>query len=242
MSAPSTTYAAFHALFLAPAVVAAALAACFYRAAGWGRTLRLGVPLMAALALAYTTPWDNYLIARGVWWYGDGAVAGRLWLAPYGEYLFIAVQPVVTGLWVAQLSTPRGPSLALPARDRLVGAAAAAAVLVAGLALLSTPATFYLGAILAWAAPVLGLQWAFGWPQLWRARRAVAAGVAVPTLYFWVADAVAIRAGVWVIADRYTTGLAVGGLPVEEATFFFVTNLFVVQALVLLRWVFERWR
>jgi hypothetical protein len=32
----------------------------------------------------------------------------------------------------------------------------------------------------------------------------------------------------------------VAGLPVEEATFFLVTNLFVVQGLVLFQWVLDR--
>jgi hypothetical protein len=44
------------------------------------------------------------------------------------------------------------------------------------------------------------------------------------------------------ISDRYTTGLGLPGLPVEEMTFFLTTNLFVVQGLVLLPWVVRRWR
>ena len=241
MTSVATTYLEFHVLFLAPAVVTVVSAVGLRSTDGWGRTLRLGVPLMVALALGYTVPWDNYLIARGVWWYGEGAVAGTLWRAPVEEYLFIAVQPVVTGLWCAQLSVPPGPSLRLPVRTRLFGAALGAGVGVVGVVLLAAPPTFYLGAILLWAAPVLALQWAFGWPQLWRARRTVALGVAVPTAYFWLADWFALRAGIWVLSDRYTTGLAVAGLPVEEAAFFLVTNCFVVQGLVLLRWVLERW-
>lgn len=235
------TYLEFHALFLAPAVVATVVAAGLRPVDGWARTLRIGVPLLAGLALVYTTPWDNYLIARGVWWYGEGTVVATLWRAPLEEYLFIVVQPVVTGLWCAQLSPPRGPSLSLPARDRLLGLAGGVVVAAAGVAALSVPGGLYLGAILTWAAPILALQWAFGWPYLWQARRAVALGVGVPTLYLWVADHYAIDVGIWVLADAHTTGLAIAGLPIEEATFFLVTNLFVVQGLVLLRWVLERW-
>ncbi len=57
-----------------------------------------------------------------------------------------------------------------------------------------------------------------------------------------MADWVAIRAGVWSLSARYTTGVELAGLPVEEALFFLVTNAFVVQGLVLLEWVIERWR
>ena len=45
------------------------------------------------------------------------------------------------------------------------------------------------------------------------------------------------------LSGRYTTGLVVPGLglPVEEALFFLLTNLFVVQGLVLWEWVVRRW-
>jgi lycopene cyclase domain-containing protein len=34
------------------------------------------VLLHALLALVYTMPWDNYLVASGVWWYGETLVTG----------------------------------------------------------------------------------------------------------------------------------------------------------------------
>jgi lycopene cyclase domain-containing protein len=88
---------------------------------------------------------------------------------------------------------------------------------------------------------VLALQWAVGAPQLWARRRLVALGTLVPATYLCVADRIAIEYGIWVLSEQYTTGLTVAGLPVEEATFFVVTNLFVVQGLVLYRWVLDRW-
>jgi lycopene cyclase domain-containing protein len=88
---------------------------------------------------------------------------------------------------------------------------------------------------------VLAVQWVVGWPYLWARRRTVALGVAVPTAYLSGVDAVAIHEGVWRLAPEYTTGLAPGGLPVEEATFFGLTTLFVVQGLVLYPWVVRRW-
>jgi lycopene cyclase domain-containing protein len=84
---------------------------------------------------------------------------------------------------------------------------------------------------------VLALQWGFSWRYLWERRDVLLAGVGVPTLYFCVVDRVAIGLGLWTISPRYTTGLAPAGLPVEEAVFFLVTTLFVVQGLVLLEWV-----
>ena len=53
---------------------------------------------------------------------------------------------------------------------------------------------------------------------------AVALGVLVPSAYLWVADRIAIGLEIWTISERYTTGLAIAGLPVEEAAFFVVMN------------------
>jgi len=36
----------------------------------------LYILLNIALALIYTTPWDNYLVATGVWWYDPALVTG----------------------------------------------------------------------------------------------------------------------------------------------------------------------
>ncbi len=92
----------------------------------------------------------------------------------------------------------------------------------------------YLGLILVWAGPVLALQWVIGATQLWARKRTWLYGTLVPTLYLWLADRIAIGQGIWSITEAYTTGLHLFGLPLEEATFFLVTNLLVVQGLLLL--------
>ncbi|WP_375335542.1 lycopene cyclase domain-containing protein [Halorussus sp. MSC15.2] len=46
--------------------------------------------------------------------------------------------------------------------------------------------------------------------------------------------------GLWTISPDYSTGIHVAGLPVEEAIFFVLTNLLVVQGLLLFDWVTAR--
>jgi hypothetical protein len=53
-------------------------------------------------------------------------------------------------------------------------------------------------------------------------------------VYLWVADAAAIHLGIWTISSEFTLGLEPFGLPVEEATFFLMTNLLVVKGILLL--------
>jgi len=250
------TYPQFHVAFVLPAVLALLAAATVSRrlarrrtvwVRGASRSYWLDVALLVGLAVAYTTPWDNFLIAQGVWEYGPNRVLARIGYAPVSEYVFFAAQTVLTALWLSQLpadptdATRRSWGLGSRNRERLLGVSLAGALFVVGWRSLQADPTFYLGAILTWAAPVLALQWAVGLPALLDRRRTVLLGVAVPSLYLSVVDRIAIHQGVWELSPTYTTGLTLAGLPVEEALFFVVTNVFVVQGLVLARWVRDRW-
>ncbi|WP_276270627.1 lycopene cyclase domain-containing protein [Haloarcula litorea] len=235
------TYLQFHALLVVPALVGLALTVR-YRL-GSRRTVLGGTALLSGLALVYTTPWDAYLVARGAWRYGDGTVLVRFLGVPLGEYLFFVLQPLGVGLWVARFGVDTTPPLRTPLPSRALGALAAGAVAAAGIALLGAPSGLYLGSLLAWSAPILAIQWAFGWPFLAREWRVVAVGTLVPTLYLWLVDRLAIRLGIWTLSDELTTGVVVPllGLPIEEAVFFLLTSLFVVQGLVLYAWLVDRW-
>ncbi|NGM67667.1 lycopene cyclase domain-containing protein [Natronolimnobius sp. AArcel1] len=236
------SYLEFHVLFILPPIAFLAWLAIRREDAWWGRDPLSAVAIVCALALVYTTPWDNLLIAEGVWWYGDGAVAATIWHAPLGEYLFFVLQPVLTAFWLFQWPQIADRSLALPRSHRVLGASAGVAVSLFGYLLLSleTQSTIYLGAIFLWAGPILAIQWGFGLSYLWEVRWTVAIGIAVPTLYLWVADRIAIGLGIWQISEVHTIGYDLFGLPIEEAVFFLVTNIFVVQTVVLYLWLLER--
>jgi lycopene cyclase domain-containing protein len=198
--------------------------------------------VIVTLALAYTVPWDNYLIERGVWWYGDGVVTGRILAMPLGEYLFVVLQSVLVGAWAVERDGPVDAAVGHTWRDRLLGVAGGVVVAALGIVfLLGSPPLFYAGAIIAWGGPVLALQWGVGWRYLYAVRRRVAVLVAVPVLYLSTIDRLAIGWGLWTISPEFSTGLSVLGLPIEEGAFFLVTTLFVVQGLVLLKWVIARW-
>lgn len=185
-----------------------------------------------ALALVYTTPWDNHLVARGVWGYPPDRVLATIGWVPIEEYSFFVIQTLIAGLWLLfLLSRDRSQGAPLPTsglRWRLGGAALWLLIAGVGVLALSRPAGTYLGLILVWAAPVLALQWGFGGDLLLRRPGRLLGALAVPTLYLWLADRVAIGAGIWWIDDESTIGAALFGLPVEEALFFAVTNMLVV--------------
>ncbi|MHB8619845.1 MAG: lycopene cyclase domain-containing protein [Chloroflexota bacterium] len=91
----------------------------------------------------------------------------------------------------------------------------------------------YLVFELAWALPVLALQWLAGGAELWRLRRPLLGAVLLATAYLSLADTYAITHGIWRLNPRRVTGLALGPLPLEEALFFLVTNMMVVQGVAL---------
>jgi lycopene cyclase domain-containing protein len=231
------SYLTFHLVFLLPVI--AGLFITLQRTSRLGSSSRvyLAIPLICLIALTYTTPWDNYLVARQIWWYGPERVLGTIGYVPIEEYLFFLLQPLLTGLvlynylgWYG--STPRDTSTAAP----WVGALSFMSVSLLGVAFLidGRTETLYLALILIWAPPLLAGMWLYDGETLWALRVPLAVTSLLPTIYLWVADAVAIRERIWTIAPKYTIGVAPLGLPLEEASFFLFTNLLVVHGVLLL--------
>lgn len=200
----------------------------------WGALL-----VLIGIAVAYTTPWDNYLVATRVWWYDPALVTGyTIGYVPIEEYTFFVLQTVLTGLWViwlarryantAEWGTSRAWRL-LP-----LGVLASLWVLsVAWLAFDVREAT-YMALILVWALPPIMLQVGFGGDILRHHTRIVALGILIPTIFLSAADALAINIGIWHISPEQTFGIHLwGGLPLEEATFFLVTNVLITFGLTL---------
>lgn len=192
------------------------------------------------VAVLYTTPWDNYLVATRVWWYDPALVTGLVlgWV-PIEEYTFFILQTLLTSLWLLllarRLQFPERASIKSAGSNdnRLIRYGSAFGMglvwLAACLMLFNgwRPGT-YLGLELAWALPPIIFQLAFGADILWHYRRLVSWGIAVPTVYLAATDMVAIGAGTWTIDPAQSTGLLIGNLPIEEFVFFLITNILVV--------------
>jgi putative membrane protein len=192
------------------------------------------------IALIYTTPWDNYLVANRIWWYEPALVTGvTLWWVPIEEYTFFVVQTLMSGLWTLALMRrfppPDAPFRARP-KARWISTALAAGVWLVWVALLlgAWARGRYMALLLAWFLPPVLLQLAFGADILWHYWRLVLAALLVPTVYLCILDAAAIASGTWTINPSNTVGLAVGALPLEEITFFLMTNVLIVFGMVLM--------
>ncbi len=196
-----------------------------------------------AVAVLYTTPWDNYLVASKIWSYDPELVTGyTIGWVPIEEYSFFVLQSVLTGsVW--QYLARRIPA----DEEKSSQTVRQNSLLVTGtLGLVWMDAMFrvfrtsqpdrYRSLILAWALPPIMLQTAFGGDILWRHRTLIAASLLPTTAYLGAADSVAIGSGTWAIAPEKTAQKEViKHLPVEELLFFFVTNVLLIFGVTLVQ-------
>jgi lycopene beta-cyclase len=195
----------------------------------------------AAVAVAYTTPWDNYLVATRVWWYDPKLVTGITfgWV-PLEEYCFFVLQSFLTGLWTLWWAkrvavedyTPYQPSLG----KRLAATGALGVVWAGAVASLFAKQSRnnYMGLMLAWALPPIMIQTVLGGDILWRQRKLVATALIPSTLYLAAADSLAIGGGTWTINPEQTTQIELPNkLPLEEGLFFLLTNMLLVFGMIL---------
>jgi lycopene cyclase domain-containing protein len=144
------------------------------------------------------------------------------------------LQPILTGLWLVFLARRLSPpplaiSTKHAAAQRWGGLAALAVLWIISVIILfmgKQPLT-YIALLLAWALPPLMLQVGFGGDILWHYRKLIFWTILPATIYLCVADAIAIESGTWTINPEQSVNFFVGGLPVEEIVFFFVTNVMI---------------
>lgn len=229
------TYAAFLFLFVVfPIVILTVLE--------WRRGLRPWGMLVAlsVIALAYTTLWDNYLVANRIWWYSPEQVSGlTIGWVPIEEYAFFLLQPLLTGLWTSivvrryvdpSASSERDPML----RWSILGVAGVLWVFSAAALAIGGQQLRYLALILVWILPPMGLQFAYGADLLWHRWRTILLSLLPPTIYLAVADSFAISSEIWTINPATSLPILIGGvLPVEEFLFFLSTNCLIVFTVIL---------
>lgn len=180
------------------------------------------------LAIAYTTPWDNYLVATRVWYYNRGLVSGLvLGFVPIEEYFFFILETILVGLWweflARRIESSGSFQISRSIRGRSVGVLSfiwlgSAAALFYG----PTPWTYF-SIILFWALPPIALQLLFGADILWHHRRLVLSTILPATLYLSLCDSLAINSTTWAIDSAQSTGILIGRFPIEEGLFFLLT-------------------
>jgi lycopene cyclase domain-containing protein len=241
------TYFVFLLCFLGVPIAILSVVACLDHRRGRAIPDRLrhwpfaaAVGLLVVVALIYTTPWDNYLVATGVWYYDPALVTGlTLGWVPIEEYTFFVVQTILAGLWMLFLMRRlrlEDPLPSLSARWRWAPLLLLVPLWLGSVVVLLSgwrPGT-YLGLELAWALPPIAIQIGFGGDILRRYGRLVLLSILGMTAYLWAADFLAIGSGTWAISPAQSLNLLIGGvLPLEELVFFLLTNTLITFGVVL---------
>ncbi len=236
------TYARFHLLLTLPVLLLLILVDGG-RAIQGGGGMAVGLVLLAVMV--FTSPWDNYAAACGIWGFPPGRYLFKIGWLPVEEYAFFVIQSlmVVFASSIALRILPERTSLAVIEPFAPATLAAMGGVLVvwllAGLLLCRLPrrcpCLHYAWHLFYWFTPIIALQWALAWPILTPRADTLALVTLVVGGYLCLADWIAIRAGVWTFDRAQTTGHTLGGeMPWEEAAFFFLTSLLVAQSYIML--------
>ncbi|KUI55996.1 Bifunctional lycopene cyclase/phytoene synthase [Cytospora mali] len=197
--------------------------------------------ILITIAVTATIPWDSYLIRHNVWTYPPDAIIGPTFCSiPAEEVFFFVIQTYNTSLLYQLLNKPLLHAEYLLSSSRI---AVELHRLIQGVILVLSLAGFwmvsnggpgtYLGLILIWVCPFAFLTWTIGGLFMstlpWTS---TAIPIALPTLYLWIVDEMALQRGTWAIESGTKLGATVwGSLEVEEAVFFLATNVLIVFGL-----------
>ena len=206
-----------------------------------GRAVWIAIGIHVLLAVVYTTPWDNYLVATGVWYYNPDLVTGIVFgYVPIEEYTFFVVETILAGLWwwflSRRLSSPKSEYRPNKSSMQISsGSLIIIWMIFTYLFFFGAEKWTYLSIILFWALPAILPQLLFGADILWHYRKLVFWAIIVPGTYLSLMDIVALQDTTWSISPSQTTGILFFGiLPLEEVVFFFITNVLVSFGMTLL--------
>lgn len=199
------------------------------------------IAFLIAIAIVSTTPWDCYLISQNIWTYPPSVIIGpRLFLIPIEELFFFGIQTYNTSLLYLLFSKPVFHPIYLRRNSghdsfRFLGQSLLTlSIVLGGLMVWVGKSGTYLGLILAWAGPFallllsLSSQLIFTLPYT-----STLLPIAIPTVYLWIVDTLALKRGTWSIQSGTKLGIYIwDGLEIEEAVFFLATNVLIVFGLV----------
>lgn len=197
--------------------------------------------LLSIIALIYTTPWDNYLVANSIWYYDPSKVIGIvLGYVPIEEYSFFILETLFVCLFLMarfQHSSFKFSQKAIfsMTKNRLLSVFLLASIWILSLVsfLSNDESMMYLNLLLLWAIPPLALQIFIGWNFIVKNKNIITSTIFLLGTYLSVTDAFAIYNGIWTINPSFTTGVILL-IPLEEILFFFLTTTLISIGYVLI--------
>jgi lycopene beta-cyclase len=234
------TYRRFHLYFNLPVLLLLSAAQTWD---GWWDLYGVVMLGILAIVMVFTTPWDDFAVARGIWDYPSDRILFRIRHLPIEEYAFFVIQSMQVMLLGILMLRSIAERTIVPSQPGVMQWGLAAAVMVVWGAIgwryrgidRRRPAMHYAWHLLFWFGPVIILQWIIAGPILVAFWPAVVIPSIVIGTYLSAADLVAVRQGIWFFDRSQITGRYIAGvLPWEEVAFFYITIIVVAQSFVML--------
>ena len=205
------------------------------------RYIIVSLVILSIIAFLYTTPWDNYLVASGIWSYKPNQILGIIiGYVPIEEYSFFILETILVGLltFIILLKFP----IKIPetmdygiTKEKLILLGYFFVIWVTMLVLFvcDYPSYKYMSLILVWALPPIVLQLLVGWDIIFTNFKKILALIVTTGFYLSVTDFIAISLNIWEINANYIINLNIGVLPFEEILFFYVTTILITFGTIL---------
>ena len=198
--------------------------------------------ILALVAFIYTTPWDNYLVASGIWFYDPSKIIGIVYgYVPLEEYLFFILETLLVCLVASLLIQRKYFDLQLYQNSSIsywkmvfLGSLGSIWVLCSLSYLMNINSMKYMNLLLLWFLPPIILQLIIGWDVLVQNKLKLVKIFFLATFYLSLTDAYAIYTGIWTISSTYTIGLVFFVIPVEEILFFLITVILIQNGYILI--------
>ena len=205
--------------------------------------------LLSIIALVYTTPWDNYLVANNIWFYDPSKILGIIFgYVPFEEYSFFILETVFVCLVVTlafQMNFIRMPStfsITFP-KEKIVSLFFLTVIwLICFVSFINDIETMlYLNLLLLWGIPPIFFQILIGWDILIYNLKPIFTIIAILGTYLSLTDAYAIFNGIWTINSSYTIGIVLLIIPFEEILFFFMTVILILFGNILFSYFIDHY-
>ncbi|MFX1516658.1 MAG: lycopene cyclase domain-containing protein [Promethearchaeota archaeon] len=197
--------------------------------------------ILTIIALLYTTPWDNFLVANKIWYYDTNKVIGILiGYVPIEEYTFFVLQTLLVSAFIFTFIRTLYLNSTDEKERRDIRVISTVLLFLVWITAIFTyisqiNALIYMNLILIWALPPIMLQLMYGADIIWERKLPLVLFILISTTYLSIIDALAISANIWTISLNTSTGLLIGGiLPIEELVFFLVTNTLIIFGITLI--------
>ena len=192
--------------------------------------------ILSLIALIYTTPWDNYLVANGIWYYDSGKILGIiLGNVPFEEYSYFILETLLVSLIVTVaiqldfIKFPETISFNLTKSKFIILSILSIAWIICFLSFFNRfHSMLYMNLLLLWGIPPIFFQTLIGWDLIRYNKKTITLAILILGSYLSVTDFIAINQGIWTINPSFTVGIVFLMLPLEEVMFFFITVILII--------------